>query len=306
MLRSIARFIVAFSTIALRLGSFIFLRWVPSHVLWPAVIFFWITFILSFIFLLWLDLEQADVVAVIETTDLIEVVTNGTDKAVIEAEIDIVSVKPQKPSRPTSWMETIYLGTPNHNPLVSFATSGINAILLLMTLDLTFRTMVFYPMNDLTFHRPIPTSPYSANIQVRSPPDTPSPLQLFYKASNESQWQFGPIVKDTDPSKDYLAIVTIDGLSPLTEYKYAVIPPGVHVERTTNTSLFGRFETFPPPMARGRWSFGSSSCIKPNVPYSPFNHPLRVQGLETLEKDIANLKFFTFLGISYILLSDGR
>src|SRR5262249_24527599 len=145
---------------------------------------------------------------------------------------------------------------------ISFATSVINATLLLMTLDLTFRTMVFYPAADLAFHRPIPTSPYSANIQIRSPPDTPKPLQLFYKATNESQWQFGPVVKDADPSKDYLALVTIEGLSPLTEYNYAVIPPGVNIERMANRSFFGRFETFPPHMGHGRWSFGSSSCIK--------------------------------------------
>src|SRR5438045_7369300 len=114
MLRGIARFSVAFSTIALRLASFIYLRWIPSHVLWPAIIFFWLQFILSFILILYLDLEPPEPIVNVETIDVVEVISNGADKpAIIEMEMDTVTVEPPKPTmtttisiRPVSWMET--------------------------------------------------------------------------------------------------------------------------------------------------------------------------------------------------------
>ena len=67
---------------------------------------------------------------------------------------------------------------------------------------------------------------------------------------------------------------------------------------------FGKFETFPSPGKHGRWSFGSSSCIKPGVPYNPLEHPLHIQGLEYLEKDMPDLKFFTFLGTILLFLAN--
>src|SRR5579871_2020024 len=166
MLRGLARFSTGLSTILLRLTSYIFLRWIPTHVLWPAVIFFWIQFILSFILLLYLDLNPPPPEVTVETTDIIEVIGNGAEKTILETEVDTVIV--DNP-RPASWMETIYLGIPNPSPLLSFATLAINAAVLLMTLDLTFRTAFFYPCDELAFHRPVPTSPYSANILIRSP-----------------------------------------------------------------------------------------------------------------------------------------
>ena len=165
-----------------------------------------------------------------------------------------------------------------------------------MTLDLTFRTYLFYPATDLMFHRPIPTSPYTANILIRSPPESPLPLRLFYKPVNVSYWETGPVASEFTSSSDFTSIVKLEGLAPGTPYTYAILPPDVDIT-TANQSSFGKFETFPSPGKRGRWSFGSSSCIKPRVPYNPLKHPLHIQGLEYLEKDMPDLKFFTFLGI---------
>lgn len=246
-------------------------------------------------YLLYLDLEPSEPVVKVETTDVIEVISNGADKIIIDAEIDTISVEPLQPSRPVTWMETIYLGIPNASPLLSFATTAINAALLVMTLDLTFRTYILHPATDLMFHRPIPTSPYAANILIRSPPEAPLPLRVVYRRENACIWHSGPVATDFDNVTDYTSIFTLDGLSPSTPYTYAVLPPDVDVE-SANQSSFGRFETFPLPGKRGRWSFGSSSCLKPGFPYNPLGHPLRVRGLEYLEKDMSDLKFFTFLG----------
>ncbi len=295
MLRGLARFSAGFATVCLRLSSFIFLRWIPSHVLWPAVIFFWIQFILSFIYLLYIDLEPSEPVVAVETTDIIEVVGNGGDKTVVETEIDTITIEPAKQARPVSWMETMYLGIPGPSPLLSFATTAVNAALLMMTLDLTFRTYLFYPATDLAFHRPVPTSPYSANIFIRSPDEHSHPLHIFYKPVQATNWLAGPIVSDFDNETDFTTTVALNGLRPNTEYGYAVIPHDRDID-TANKTAFGKFETFPPVGKRGRWSFGSSSCIKPGLPYNPVGHPLRIQGLEYLEKDIPNLKFFAFLG----------
>ncbi len=264
--------------------------------LWPAVIFFWIQFILSFILLLYLDLEPSEPVVKVETTDIIEVV--DVDKVVVEAEIDTITLEPPKNARPVTWMETVYLGIPNVNPVLSFLTTGINAVMLMMTLDLTFRTYLFYPATDLMFHRPIPTSPYTANIFIRSPPEAPLPLRLFYKPVNVLYWETGPNASEFSNNSDFTSIVKLEGLAPGTPYTYAVLPPDVDVT-TANQSSFGKFETFPSPGKRGRWSFGSSSCIKPGIPYNPLKHPLHIQGLEYLEKDMSDLKFFTFLGTTF-------
>jgi alkaline phosphatase D len=305
MIRGLARFSVAFSTIALRLAAYIFLRWIPSHVLWPAVIFLWIQFILSFILLLYLDLEPSEPVVSVETTDIIEIVGDGPHRTIVETEIETETIEPPRKPRPVSWMETIYLGIPGVNPLLSFATTAFNAALLMMTLDLTFRAYLFHPATDLAFHRPIPTTPYSANIFIRSPYEDQLPLQILYKPVDSEKWEIGPVLSEFNNETDFTSVVSLDGLNPQTPYTYAVLPPEVGVI-SANQSAFGTFETFPHPGRRGRWSFGSSSCIKAGLPYNPLDHPLRIQGLEYLERDLPNLKFFAFLGKFAYLKVNGR
>ena len=303
IIRSFGRFTAGFSTIALRLIAFIFLRWIPSHILWPAVILFWILFILSFILLLSLDPELTEPVAQVETTDVVQVVTNGSKKLALETEVETVAVSvptshiPKGPPRPISWMETIYLGIPNPNPLLSFATTAINAMLLLMALDLAFRKYLFHPLMDLSLHRPVPTSPHSCNILIRWPPQAPTPVKLYYKNVEANFWNSGPMIQNLSNTTDYTSVVQLDDLIPGTAYEYAVLPTSVDIT-DANESSFGTFETFPRQGHHGRFSFGSSSCIFLGFPYNPFESPLEIKGLEYLEQDIPNLKFFAFLGSS--------
>jgi alkaline phosphatase D len=122
---------------------------------------------------------------------------------------------------------------------------------------------------------------------------------------DSEKWEIGPVLSEFNNETDFTSVVTLDGLSPQTPYTYAVLPPEIGVV-SANQSAFGTFETFPHPGRRGRWSFGSSSCIKAGLPYNPLDHPLRIQGLEYLEKDIPNLKFFAFLGKLAYLKVNGR
>jgi alkaline phosphatase D len=297
MIRLIATWSVATSTILLRLLAYIFLRWIPSHVLWPVIIFLWIMFIVSFITLLYLDLVAAETVITIEETDVVEVIGEGDGSVAIETEIDTVTIEPPRETRTGSWMETIYLGIPNTNPLLSVATALFNAALLLMTLDLTFRAYLFHPATDLSFHRPIPTSPYAANIFIRSPPEE-SPMQVYFKPIHQPNWRRKSITEQFTNETDFTAVITLDGLKSSTRYEYAVLPQNTSIDSATKYTSFGTFETFPRKGKGGRWSFGSSSCIKPGLPYNPLGHPLRLKGIEYLEKE-PDLKFFTFLGTTH-------
>jgi alkaline phosphatase D len=302
MIRGIARWSVGFSTILLRLLAYIFLRWIPSHVLWPVIIFLWILFIVSFITLLYLDLEASLPVVTIEETDVVEIVDTGAEPVAVETEIETITVEQPRETKSGSWMETVYLGIPNSNPLLSVATALFNASLLLMTLDLTFRAYLFHPATDLAFHRPIPTSPYSTNIFIRSPPEAPLPLRIFYKPLDNLAWHTGPIADEFENHTDYTSVIPLNGLRPGTRYEYAVLPPNISIDDATNYSFYGTFETFPRRGKGGRWSFGSSSCIKPGLPYNPLGHPLRLKGVEHLETEIPNIKFFAFLGSHSISL----
>jgi alkaline phosphatase D len=284
MLRSLSLASIAFSTVALRLGTYLFIRWIASRFLWPAILFFWMQFILSFIVAMYVDTNFEEVT--IEETSVIEIVDN---KAV--AEVDMLTV--ETTGLQTKWWKTLLLGVPNANPWISFATILINALLVLMTLDFTFRTHLFYPATDIAFHRPVATSPYSANVFIRSPNETQ--LVVYYKPMNTPRWEEGSLVGNLSNLTDFTAVVKLDNLRPETTYQYAVLPRGRSVHKAGDSRL-GQFETFPPTGKRGRWSFGSSSCIKSWVPYNPFDNPLRIKGLEYLQQDMSRLKFFTFLG----------
>jgi alkaline phosphatase D len=305
VLRGFARFAAGFSTVALRLLSVIFLRWIPARPLWPAVIFFWILFILSFILLLYLDPELTEPIAQVETTDIVEVVTNGAgEKIVVETEIDTITIPasrvPKGQPRPISWMETIYLGIPNPNPLLSFATTATNAVMLLMTLDLAFRRYLFHPAMDLSLHRPVPISPHSCNILIRWPPENLAPVQVYYKNVEANFWNTGPAAQGLNDATDYTSVVKLEDLIPGTSYKYAVLPSNVDI-KAANESSFGAFETFPRKGTHGRFSFGSSSCLSPGFPYNPLKSFLEIKGLQYLEHDAPNLKFFAFLGPSLLI-----
>jgi alkaline phosphatase D len=119
---------------------------------------------------------------------------------------------------------------------------------------------------------------------------------VFYRPVDRLTWHTGPIADSFENETDFTAVVALNGLHASTRYTYAVLPPDLDIESATNISHFGTFETFPLPGKGGRWSFGSSSCIKPGLPYNPLANPLRVAGFEYLANEIPNLKFFTFLG----------
>lgn len=212
-----------------------------------------------------------------------------TDKiAAIEA--TQTTVYRRKPSHP---LKTLLLGTPSPSSRkLSLATFLTNVLLTVMAWDYTFHTEYFYPSNDLSFARIGYVGPNSAKLLFREPDNRKYPVSIWYQV--EAPGLFDAHLVDTIPvltdATDYTKTVTIPHLQPETKYRWF-----------TSTNHNGTFTTAPPkgkPPATGTFTFLTSSCIKTRFPYSPFEHPLGVQGFRVLGAILGELKasFMLFLG----------
>lgn len=139
----------------------------------------------------------------------------------------------------------------------------VNIAILLMCLDLCYSTSL-YPVDDLQFSRTGHVTPTSAKLLFRSQPTS---FDLTYESSGGAH-TIGVHVLD---GHDRTAAVHLVDLSPSTAYNYS-----------TTAGHQGTFTTR--ERDPERFSLISSSCQKPNWPYSPANHPLRIAGLEYLDK----------------------
>jgi alkaline phosphatase D len=106
----------------------------------------------------------------------------------------------------------------------------------------------------------------------------PEPTATF------EEWKIGQTLM-TSPDDDYVVIFALDGLNADTEYLYRT--------NASHTGSFRTTERYPK-----KWTFVSTSCIKPFFPYSPLDHSLRIRGLELLSNYLRTTKvdFMLFLG----------
>jgi alkaline phosphatase D len=190
-------------------------------------------------------------------------------------------------------LRSLLFGLPSpSNKRLSLITFGINVLLALATWDLTFRTHSFYPLPELSFSRIGYVGSNSAKLLVREPNFDNWPVTVWY-APEEPQARRTHLV-DVIPSfsneTDFTKAVTIRKLDPETTYRYF-----------TSSNHTGTFTTAPPvgqPPKNGKFTFLTSSCIKPRFPYSPFEHPLGVRGFRILGSMLEDLQasFMLFLG----------
>jgi alkaline phosphatase D len=147
---------------------------------------------------------------------------------------------------------------------------AVDLILLLMSLDMCYRAHYFHPAGALSFSRTGFVTDTSASLLFRS---TLQSFNLTY-ASNAGSVEI-PVHVPAD--SDSTVSVHIDGLRPGETYSY-----------TSTAGHEGSILTA--RAASETFSLVSTSCQKPNWPYSPLNHPLRVTGMEHLDRYIGGMR----------------
>lgn len=197
-----------------------------------------------------------------------------------------------------SSIKTLLTGLPSvQSPVVTTCSVLLNIALALVSLDFLFRSFLLYPSSDVAFSRVGYVSATTANVLIREPDQNQLPLVVQYQeaveTSGDAKWVEEAIVYSLTTGTDYTVPIEIKGLKPSTKYRYSL-----------SNNMTGNFITAPlsSTEAANRLTFVTSSCLKPNFPYSPFSHPLRILGLEQLSNVVAKLpsafrpSFMLFLG----------
>lgn len=191
-----------------------------------------------------------------------------TWSAVFISTLCIPASRPRPLKKRQGWAASLGLGLlgGTDGTAASICSAGlVNVAVVLMCLDLCYRT-AWYPVNDLELSRTGHVTPTTAKLLFRSG----SPLfNLTYSSVRDTHTTQVTIPDESDLTYS----VHLEGLVPASTYTY-----------TSTAGHRGTFRT-----ARQdpeRFSLISTSCQKPNWPYSPTNHPLRIIGLEHLDEYI--------------------
>ncbi|PGH27191.1 hypothetical protein AJ80_01148 [Polytolypa hystricis UAMH7299] len=292
-------FIAVLTSALVRLGSYAFLRWIPGHHFPPLI-------------LTSLAVYLASVWGIVRDPEFTRAQQSSRDTPKPRAKNGSAKRKSKKGDEggraesqtaailgQPSFLGSLLKGTPSaRSKSATWITVGINILLGLFTLDFLFRGQLLYPTTDLALSRVGYVSSSSAKILVREPDSSKLPLHVSYQqivpdSEYDGNLLEAGILYSLDESTDYTHPITLAGLQPATSYRYIL---------SNNQS--GEFTTSPLPGsdAANRLTFLTSSCIKPNFPYNPLSHPLRIFGIETLSEVISKLpslskpSFMLFLG----------
>jgi alkaline phosphatase D len=226
-----------------------------------------------------------------------EQTANG-DRDVIAEDVTIketISVE----DRPLNPWQTLLTGAPNPRSLaLSLATLFLNVLCVGLAADRLFRERS-YTGDDLSFVRVGYVSDHEAKLLIREPDQSKLPVSVEIHIKDPQPpfdnplWQNAGGVRWTTNESDYTAVLSI----PLRHSKRRTY------EWRTSNNHTGEF-TAPPPIGHaeetnyGPFTFLSTSCIVPRLPYSPFDHPLSIPGFKHLAKVLPSLnaQFMLFLG----------
>ncbi|MCJ1420649.1 hypothetical protein MMC32_007008 [Xylographa parallela] len=200
--------------------------------------------------------------------------------------------------------KTLLFGLPSPtSPFWSLVTMAINIALALCVADMVFRGPLLYPSHDVSFIRVGHVSDAAANLLVREPDLSKLPVYVSYRNAENVEYDSKKSVQNDNPWKtagqiywlsnetDFTYPITIGRLQPSTRYEYAA---------SNNQS--GHFQTAPSIRETSpqdsKFTFLTSSCIKPRFPYNPLSHPLEIPGFRHLAQWIPKLQasFMLFLG----------
>lgn len=303
------------SSIALRIVTYLFLRWalIPFF---PAIAFsLFAIYVPSFISSYRNEprhqiVDEIDVL-VIETTvkkddqdraenedtQASDSIPDGKEATTVE-EVDVAETLSLE-KRPLRPLQTLLDGTPSpRSLLLSGATFLINLLCVGMVADRVFREHN-HTSEDLSFVRLGYVSNSEAKLLIREPNQSKMPItvQIHIKDPkppfDNPLWQTAGAVKWTTEETDYTAVVTI----PLRHSKQRAY------EWKTSNNHSGEFTAAPRPghatdYYDGQFTFLATSCIVSRLPYNPFDHPLAIPGLRHLARVLPTLgaQFMLFMG----------
>ena len=194
----------------------------------------------------------------------------------------------------TSVLGTLLLGIPSAKRLyLNQVTFFINVLLVLGVKDVVYRARIFHPSHDLSFTRVGYVSDTAAKVLVREPDPAQLPLFVSYRVASggDGSWKSAAQIYLLNNETDFTHSLTISSLRPSTLYQYAA-----------SNNKTGSFTTAAPAgqmhPGTSKFTFLTTSCIKPRFPYNPFSHPLSIPGLTYLSNllPILNANFMLFLG----------
>lgn len=179
----------------------------------------------------------------------------------------------------------------------------VNASLVAMTIDYTYRAALLHHVQDLAFSRLGYVSDSTATILVREPDVSRLPISMSYRRADgptdsysntfSSGWKHGDAVSYVSDDTDYTTTLHVQGLQPDTRYQYVLSNNySGHFVTAPSTGRFSRRQE-----ANGKFTFLHSSCLK-RFPYNPFDSALAIPGLRHLARLLPALRprFFLFLG----------
>ncbi|KXX72792.1 Alkaline phosphatase D [Madurella mycetomatis] len=296
--------VATYASVGLRVLSYIFLRWVI-----PAIVFtLFAVYLPAFIsgYRNEPKYELVDQVDVIVTETTVESETSESevttepneDKEVVAEDIAIketISVQ----SRSLSPWRTLLTGAPNPRSLpLSIATLLLSTLCVGLVADRLFRER-YHTGDDVSFVRVGYVSENEAKLLIREPDQSKMPVTVEihikdpHPPFDNPLWQDAGGVRWTSNETDYTAVLRI----PLRHSKKRIY------EWRTSNNHSGEFTT-PPPIGHagetnyGPFTFVSTSCIVPRLPYNPFDHPLSIPGFRHLARVLPSLgaQFMLFLG----------
>ncbi|KAI0398316.1 PhoD-like phosphatase [Xylariaceae sp. FL0594] len=298
------RRLAAITSAGIRLATFFFLRWAAIPPLVPAIYTLFAVYTVAFVSNYFTEpkyelLDEVDVAVKDNVLNEEELDAGETDTAVVEEEVDVeetISLVKSPPRR----LKTLLTGVPSPNSLLSTAlTFLVNAACIAMVTDFVYSPKWYYPSHDLSFARLGYVSDSEAKLLIREPDQTKMPItvQLHMKDAqapfDNPLWHEVGRVGFTANDTDYTAVVTI----PLPHAKQRTY------EWTTSNNHSGEFTSAPKPgvmpdLFDGKFTFLSTSCIVPRLPYDPRDHPLAFPGMKHLANVLPSLgaQFMLFLG----------
>ncbi|KAJ8131650.1 hypothetical protein O1611_g1977 [Lasiodiplodia mahajangana] len=299
-----SRTLAALTSAGLRMASYVFLRWVAFPPILPGIYTLFAIYATAFVSN-YLTEPKYDVVDKVDVTVKDDVLNQDaldegkTDEAVVEEEVDIketISITEKPPNR----LKTLLTGAPSPNSLLFTAlTFLVNVACLAMVTDFVYSPKWYHPSHDLSFARVGYVSHSEAKLLIREPDQAKMPItvQLYAKDAQapfeDPLWHEVGDIKLTTEDSDYTAVITL----PLTHEEQRVY------QWATSNNHSGEFTAAPKPgvmpeLFDGKFTFLSTSCIVPRLPYNPFDHPLALPGTKHLAKVLPGLgaQFMLFLG----------